>query len=254
MFLADLIDTERSLALAAPERYGTYYQHAADCSLFFSNFLKSIDPDRFIFARLHALAKKHHTLALFSTVRLHEIQSAMNLRQVLEAGALAAFAIANPDPQHFVEKDKQGLINPSKKLTGRAYTWLDREYGAGSKSIKEIKGLINETTAHTNLIYTNNIFEVDEKEREFLTPFFDGEDDYHVKKDLWRIGQVGILLLDLFYGVNQHRNVIQMVDDFVLIFERLMQQSTALHAEMTSTERYKQTMRNTAELQREDTD
>jgi hypothetical protein len=234
---------QRSLALAAPERYGTYYQHAADCSLFFSNFRKSIDPDRFIFARLHALAKKHHTLALFSTVRLHEIQSAMDLRQVLEAGALAAFAIANPDPHHFVEKDKQGLINPSKKLTGRAYTWLDREYGAGSRSIKEIKGLINETTAHSNLVYTNNLFEVDEKERAFLTPFFDREEDYHVKKDLWRIGHVGISLLDLYYEVNQHRNVIKPVDNFVSVSRRLTERSTALHAEMTSTERYKQAMR-----------
>jgi hypothetical protein len=54
-----------------------------------------------------------------------------------------------------------------------------------------------------------------------LTPFFDREDAYHIKTDLWRIGQVGIVLLDLFYSVNQDRNVIKLVDDFLPRFEAL---------------------------------
>ena len=244
----DLIETEMRLALEAPQRYGKYYRHAAECSGFFSLFPKSIDPDRAIFASLHALAKKHHTLALFSTVRLHQVQSAMDLRQVLEAGAMAAFAIANPEPHHFVEKDKRGLTNWSKKLTRRIYAWLDRECGAASQAIKEMKGLINETTAHANPIYTINIFDIDEKERVFLTPFFDLEDDHHVRADLWRIGRVGIVLLDLFCRVNEARNVIKLVDDFVPRFEALAEQNAALHAEMTSTERYKRAMRQAAEL------
>ena len=41
----------------------------------------------------------------------------MDLRQVLEAGAHAAFAIANTDPALFVTEDKQGLLNSSPKLT-----------------------------------------------------------------------------------------------------------------------------------------
>jgi hypothetical protein len=58
-------------------------------------------------------------------------------------------------------------MNWSQRLTGRMYAWLDREYGAGSRVIKEIKGLINETLAHSNLVYTNNIFEIDDEERAF---------------------------------------------------------------------------------------
>ena len=63
-----------------------------------------------------------------------------------------------------------------------------------------------------------------------------------------RIGQVGIVLLDLFYGVNQDRNVIKLVDDFVPRFEALAEQNRMLHAEMTSTQRYKNAMRKAAEL------
>jgi hypothetical protein len=43
-------------------------------------------------------------LALLSTLRLHKVQSMMNLRQTLEAGAAAAFAIANPEREHFMLK------------------------------------------------------------------------------------------------------------------------------------------------------
>jgi hypothetical protein len=39
---------------------------------------------------------QENMLALLSTLRLHKVQSMMNLRQVLESGASAAFAIANP--------------------------------------------------------------------------------------------------------------------------------------------------------------
>jgi hypothetical protein len=81
-----------------------------------------------------------------------------------------------------------------------------------------------------------------------LTPFFDREDAYHIKTDLWRIGQVGIVLLDLFYSVNQDRNVIKLVDDFLPRFEALAEQNRVLHAEMTSTQRYKSAMRKAADL------
>ena len=92
---------------------------------------------------LLAWAKKHHLLALFSTVRLHQAQATMDLRHVLEAGSLAAYAIANQDPNLFVTEDKNGLLNSSQKLTGNAYKWLDQNYPQRSASLKEIKDNIN---------------------------------------------------------------------------------------------------------------
>jgi hypothetical protein len=43
----------------------------------------------------------------------------------------------------------------------------------------------------------------------------------------------------LFYGVNQNLNVIKLVDDFHDKFDALVAQSRAIHAEMTSTDRFK---------------
>jgi hypothetical protein len=159
------------MVLQASKRYGEYYRHALDASLFLSTFIKTLDEDRFVFGRFHSLAEKHHLLAVFSTVRLHEVQSTMNLRQVLDAGSCAAFAIANPDPNHFVMKDSQGLLNSSQKLTGKIYKWLDEKYPNGSKNVKGIKDLINASTAHANLVFTGSNFK--EIDGRISSPFFD---------------------------------------------------------------------------------
>jgi hypothetical protein len=73
--LADILDSEKEMILTAPQRYGEYYDHAFACSMFLTQFLKSIDSDRYVAASFFAQVKKHHTLALFSTVRLHKVQS-----------------------------------------------------------------------------------------------------------------------------------------------------------------------------------
>jgi hypothetical protein len=236
--IGEIIESERWLVLAAPERYGYYYRHALDASVFLTTFIKSLDPDRFIFGRYHSQVKKHHLLALFSTVRLHQVQAAMNLRQVLEAGCLAAYAIANPDPNLFVTEDKNGLLNSSSKLNGIAYKWLDQNHPQSSRSIKAKKDDINETTAYANLVYTGANFEV--ADDGVSAPFFDVEDSHAVKTELWRIGNIAINLLYLFYAVNQSVGSIKFVDGFHAQLGGLVSRSNALRAEMMATDRYKE--------------
>jgi hypothetical protein len=236
--IGEIIETERLLVLEAPERYGDYYRHALDASILITTFIKSLDPDRLVFGRYHAWVKKHHLLALFSTVRLHQAQAAMDLRQVLEAGCLAAYAIANPDPNLFVTEDKNGLLNSSSKLNGIAYKWLDQNHPQSSRNIKQMKEDINETTAHANLVYTGANFEV--ADDDVSAPFFDFEDSHAVKTELWRIGNIAINLLYLFYGVNQSVGSIKFVDDFHAQLGGLVSRSNALRAEMMATDRYKE--------------
>jgi hypothetical protein len=240
--LAQILDSEKEMILTAPLRYGEYYEHAFECSMFLSQFLKSIDHDRYIAASFFAQVKKHHTLALFSAVRLHKVQSMINLRQVLEAGACAAFAIANPGHQHFVDTDAHGILDPSPKLARKRYAWLKQNYPAGSGAIEGMKKQINLEAAHANLISAQANFRTDYTEGWFASPFFDIEDAHFVKTDLWRIGSIAITLLDLFYGVNNGRNVIKFVDNFVPIFQKLVSKDAALREEMMSSDRYKRAM------------
>ncbi len=149
----------------------------------------------------------------------------MNLRQTLEAGACAAFAIANPDHAHFVDTDEHGILDPSPKLVGKRYDWIDKNYPDGSTAIKEMKQKINASVAHANLINTHNTFRTDYEAGWFAAPFFDIEDEHYVKTDLWLIGNVALTLMHYFYEINEGRNVIKFVDNFWPLIQTLGQRN-----------------------------
>jgi len=240
--LEEINESERQLVVDAEARYGKHYRHARACSVFLSRCIVSVEHDRLMFARFFALMKKHHMLALLSTVRLHKVQSAMNLRQTLEAGAAAAFAIANTELEHFAEIDEAGILGPSQELTAQRYKWLATHFRAGSDAIKAKKDLINNAAAHANIVSAEQTFRIDEGGDRLDAPFFDLEDEYHVKADLWLASSIAIELMDLLYGVNRDRNVIEFVPDFRAYMAVAIRTNAELHSEITSTERYKNAM------------
>jgi hypothetical protein len=240
--LEEINESERQLVVEAEARYGKYYQHALACSVFLSGCIVSVEHDRLMFARFFNLMKKHHMLALLSTVRLHKVQSMMNLRQALEAGAAAAFAIANPELEHFAEIDEAGILDPSQELTVKRYKWLEEHFPAGSGAIKAKKQLINNMGAHANIVTTDQTFRVSEAGDMIDAPFFDIEDEYHVKADLWLASSIAIELMGLLYGVNRDRKVIGFTPDFLTHMDGALKSNIELHSEMTSTERYKKAM------------
>jgi hypothetical protein len=237
--LQEIIESERELLLTADQRYGGYYRRARDCSIFLSLCIISVDPDRLMFARFFSLLKKHHMLALLSTLRLHRIQAMMNLRQVLEAGAAAGFAIANPEPEHFATANARSIIDPSPELTGKRYRWLDKNFPAGSAAMKEKKELINNNFSHANVVLTAKTFEVNEAGTGISAPFFDVEDEFHVKVDLWLTVSISIELMGLLYEVNKGRDVVKFIPNFEYDLHQFHQRNRALLTEMRSTERYK---------------
>ncbi len=238
--LEEVVETERSLVLGAKAKYSKHYLNARACSVFLSRSVVSVQLSRHeTFGRFFSQLKNHHMLALLSTVRLHKVQSMMNLRQVLEAGAAAAFAIANPEMRHFADVDQNGLLDPSKALARKRYRWLDQHFPAGSQVIKNKKELLNDTTSHANIVSANQAFSVDDGKTNIAAPFFDIDDDYHVQVDLWLISSIGVDLMDLFYLVNQNQNAIEFVENFPHYLEHVVRQNQALEAEITSTDRFK---------------
>jgi hypothetical protein len=237
--IEEIIESERSMPLKARERYGRYYSHTYEVSVFLSRCIVSLDQDRMMFGRFHAHMKKHHTLALLSTVRLHKVQAMLNLRQVLEAGASGAFAIANPEQHHFADSDERGILDPSSKLTKKRYDWLDKNYEKRSQWIKATKDKINSSAAHANIVSADSVFRIADAGDQINAPFFDVEDEYFVKCDLWLIASVALSLMDLFYGVNQDRNVIGFIEGFPDTVGRLARETDALNAEIRDTDRYK---------------
>jgi hypothetical protein len=167
------------------------------------------------------------------------VQAMMNMRQVLEAGAAAAFAIANSEQHHFAETDEQGLLDPSQELTNKRYRWLHEHYRSKSNWIKNTKERINMSAAHGNIVSSGSTFRVSDAGDLINAPFFDIEDEYFVKADPWQTASIALTLMDLLYGVNQERNVITFCPNFTGIVGRLAQGADALLAEMKATRRFK---------------
>ncbi|HTR12247.1 MAG TPA: hypothetical protein VMI72_03080 [Roseiarcus sp.] len=246
--LEEIIDSERAMLLDAPKRYGQHYKHARATTAYLTLCIESIELDRAeMFGRLFSLMKKHHTLSVFSALRLHKVQAMMNLRQVLEAGAAAAFAIANPETHHFVDMDAFGIMDASQKLTSKRYKWLDQNYPDKSAWIASTKDRINSSAAHANIISGNSTFRMADDHSAASAPFFDVEDEYFVKADLWLISSIAITLMDLFFGVagdvaRAGRSVIDFRPDFQHTVQGLAVENNALLAEIQASERFQKAM------------
>jgi len=233
--LEEVIESEREMVLKAKDRFGDHWATARDSSIFLSRCVASFNHDRMHFARFIAILKKHHMLAILSAVRLHKSQAMMNLRQAIEAGAAAAFALANPEDKHFFEFEN-GLIQLPKKLPGKRYDWLHKHHKALSDVIKAKKDQINNSQSHANVLTSHSIFHVDGEQAS--VPFFDQEDAYHVQTDLWLCAAVALDVMKLFREVNTGRNVVEFIDNFDNHLSVLETRVVARLEEMKATERY----------------
>ncbi len=234
----EILDSEREMVLQGEQRFGAYYLNAVRVSHLLAKCVKNLRPDQLIFGMFLSQVRKHHTLAIFSTVRLHRTQAMMDLRQTLEAGACAVYAIANPDRADFADVDEDGILDPSQELAAKRYRWLDQNFTEESKTIKNLKRIINESSAHSNIADAHRNFDFDSRNRLANTPFFDFEDDYFVKSDLWLIANVGIGLMRLFFVVNKPINAIEFAEDFEARITDLTIENARLRAEMVQSERY----------------
>jgi hypothetical protein len=239
--LEDILRSEHLLVHTAPERYGMYFFHARDTTFLLSKSVTSIEATQINFGRFFSYTKKHHLLAVLSTLRLHKVQAFMNLRHVLEAGAWAAYAIANREFGYFVETGPDGMIDMTQKLTGRRNRWLDTHFPKPSSYIKKQKDSINEAISHAGIVYAEKVFDIDEDTRTLQLPFFDREDIFHVQADLWLIAAVGIQIMDLFCKTKLKFNgMMEFTSNFPERINALHHQHLSLQYEMQHSARHEE--------------
>lgn len=236
--IGDMLENEKQMFLEAEEKYGAFFSNASGFNELLNNFLKEVDPSAWIFVLFLGQIKKHHLLALFSSVRRHHVQSMLNMRQVLEGAVNASFGLANPDQKAFVVSEDDGTLSAPQKLQNRRYAWLEENYPDKSKHMKVMKTSINQC-AHSSMIYGFLNFDMsDAKKRAFSMSFFDKDDEYLTKTDLWMIGNVAMGILDLFTGVNQKEKRVKFKDGFVERLLELEKENHRLKAEMQKHPRY----------------
>ena len=95
-------------------------------------------------------------------------------------------------------------MDPSQKLTRKRYRWLDEKYPLASERIKKAKDDLNTFSTHANVVTGDSTFS--DVGHGVSLPFFDREDDYSVKIDLWLIsslGRVDEFGMDELFGIPQ---------------------------------------------------
>jgi len=227
------------MLLVAPERYGEFYTNAIDVNQLLQHSIIGVDQNNHVFAMFASQARNYHLLAIFSFVRLHQVQGKMNLRQVLEAGAFAAYYIHNKDISNFTDQNGNILKVPKSK-SDRMYKWLKKDQPNFSQNIYNMKKKINEYNAHSNILGASNHFQV--KENEFGTTFFDNEDDYFVKIDLWSVADAGLRIIEGLHKINNGKKNLTFANDFEENLCILDKKHQKLKNEVTQTERYKKAM------------
>ena len=239
--IGDILTSEHEMVLHGAESYDDYFINASEFNSLLQKFIKSVDdPTKFIFIAFLFQIRKHHTLALFSATRRHHIQTSMNLRYVIEAEQWAAYAMGNVENEKFYQKDENEIIFTEEKHWKGMYKWLDENFKVKADETKRLKKMISGAGAHSNIAYAFQNFQMKTVGNPgFRTTFFDTEDDYWVKTDLWFVANTALGLLDLFYGVNKQYNVFKFIDDFDAKFKQLVDQNNKLKAEMMNTERFK---------------
>jgi ABC-type cobalt transport system substrate-binding protein len=235
-----ILQVENDMVLHGAKKYGDYFKNAVELIHLFEYFARRIvKEERFIAVAFFSQAKKHLMLAFLSVARRHHIQAGMDLRQVLEATSWMIYAMAHPEEENFC-KMENGIMTVPQELKGEMYKWMEAEYLAKSDEIKSMRGRINESVGHSNIIYALQNFKLlhTPEKMGYFTSYFDFEDEYKEKCGLWLVANTTVGLLDLVYGVNQKERVFKVADDFLKRFNVLREQNDVLKKEMMQHERF----------------
>jgi|SRR3989344_2812082 len=236
---AELIEEEKTLLLTAEEKYGEFFRNTINFIGLSNEFIIGIRPEGWIFGLFLGQLKKHTVLSFFSAIRKHHIQAMLDLRIVYESVCKALYGLAFPEVEKFVVEDERGVAFEREDLAKDCYKWLAENFPEGYESIKNQRRLINNSTAHANLIYAQQHSEVNIKDGKFEYNYFDKEDLDLIKADLWQIGNSLMGIMDLIYGVdNRHNKFITFTPDFIKKLKEYEKTNLELKQEMMKKERF----------------
>lgn len=231
--LINISEEETKLIGEAKNKYGKVYENAESLVFLLWDFLKSAEADAWIFVSFLSQVQKFATLSLLSTLRHHNAQSLMNIRQIFEAGVLATYSLHERDDKTYYYKDENDVAYVKEDAKGKAYKWLEENYKSHSDSIKNQKEIINSMWTHSSMLLTPFNFEL-KGEQKFSTSLFDKEDDFHTKNDLWFLANSCWGLLDLFSKEITKTKMAKLSDDFVLKMIQYGKDNEELKKEFTA--------------------
>lgn len=227
---------EHNLIVNAAKDYGNVFVNTHDLVIFSWDFVDRVEPKALAFILFLGQFQKSITLSFLSALRNHEVQFQLMLRQSLEAAALASFGLHNPNIDEFGRPDEDDCLFANRKVTGKAYNWLEKNYPEHSKSMKFMKNQINESYAHANLLPTSD--NIQSGANKIGLVFFDKPDPLFTMQHLWWIGNIIIGILDLFEKIIMKYPIATLSHNFQDKMKKFSQENTKTKLELQANPRF----------------
>lgn len=213
--IEDLSAAENELIQKAHEDFGIIFDNANGLVSAIWHFTSSGDIKKaWIFISFLSNIQKSLTLSLLSTIRGHDAQSQMMLRQSLESSVLASYALYETNSDEFGTIDPKGALQMDEKVFDKARKWLEGNYKEYSEKIKFMKDTINTNAAHSNILVAMK--NVDFKDITIEASFFDKPDKLITESQLWWIGNISFGLIDLFSKVIHDFPLVKLNDEVII--------------------------------------
>jgi len=229
--------TEHGCIVDAEKKFGELYKNCENLLNLLWNFIEKIEIEANVFASFLSQVRKFAFLALLSALRQHNTQALMNVRQMLEAGVLAAYSFKERDTNAYYYKDKYGVGHEKKGIKGKAYEWLEKNYKKHSDTVKGQKKIINNMWAHPSILTAHLNCNVEDGC--FSNFIFDKKDEMATKNALWLIGNSCFLFLDLYATLIVNFKLGKLSNDFHIKMKQLGQENQLLKDELMQNPRIK---------------
>lgn len=228
-----IIESKNKLTSVAQTENGDFYNNTQRwLNLIYSPF-KSTNQDGAFFLIFYSQIQKHLGLAFLSSIRKHQIQALMCLRQVLESTAIALYLLSfNFEQYEKAKKEKPDFLQ-SDGLKEQAYKWLASNFPDASNAIKERKKHINQSCSHANATYAFQNFDIKnfETSKKIRMNFFDESHEMTVKANLFFIGDIAKTTIDSTYGVNKKYPRLIFIDNYTNLFKEIDKKHKELQLE-----------------------
>lgn len=212
--LQALLSEEHQRTMHAQERLGTIVPIAQQGLAIMSTSVVSVSAHNGIIAAFMLAIQKNVTLAFLSYIRAHTAQAEFNCRQAIEFTALAAYVLANPQIELLDHSNPANpTFPPTRKLSWKAYKWLEGAEPELNAFLKDFKDRINDSTAHASIYVTHLTVDMDSLTDDgdaFTGSFFDNLGLNETRAFLMSLCRLIVLIVETMRRANEKSHGIGM--------------------------------------------
>lgn len=209
---------------------GPFVAFAQEAFEAFGTAVVSVDDDCLLFRGAYSHSRKMAGLAVLSALRQHQVENAINLRQVIEGTCLFGYLGANPGIPKSLSKagaQPHEFVVGQERLRKAAFDWTTATYPDLDADLRHYKNWINRNKSHVTVLNTAAVFDYREPDISDER-FFDVEDEHETRTMLLLTGNVTTLAIVMLQRVAKTSGLIRVQPNIVDVVNDLFSQASRL--------------------------